>query len=333
MAFALLPMGMIDHPFYALFLWTLLTNFLFLSAILLLTKRLFRDFNVEDKVHRAFILWGMFLGTARYYLMIIGLGQTDTLIALLLVLFFLSHLDERDIISGVLLGAIIQIKILYLPVLGYFVLRGKWKIVFSAAIVFLSTLMLPAAIVGFSGAIRLLKDWKDILSMSVTSQLLNFKNQSIPYGITVLLRKNAYLKDLFLPEQLIYPLAAGFMATAYAGLLKFRRSFSRQNETEHKYFEISLLVIMTLIFAPTSWEAYYINLILPLALTILFTLRCGNKKLMYVFLGMYFFLSCAIGTDITKYIPGVNSHRFTNISLGAVSLAFAMMYARRRKSL
>jgi len=42
---------------------------------------------------------------------------------------------------------------------------------------------------------------------------------------------------------------------------------------------------------------------------------------------MYFILSCAIGTDLTKYIPGVNSFRFINISLGTIFLLFAMIYS------
>jgi len=326
MALALIPIGRITYPAMALFLWSIFCNIIFLSAVLLLTRRLSRDFNAPD-THRYIILWGAFLATARYYLMILGQGQTDALVAFLFVVFLLAYLDKKEILCGVILALILQMKLLFLPLLLYFLVRGRIKLLTSTIVSFFALLFLPACFIGLSETMALLKNWMDILSMTVTSQLLNLKNQSIAYGISVLLLKNSYIKENVRPEYLIYPLSGLFTLFSYMAILWFRRSARNTNEIKHDYIEISMLLIVSLLFAPTSWEAYYVNLIIPLAITILFTLRSRKRGLLCAAMGMYFILSCAIGTDLTKYIPGVNSFRFINISLGTIFLLFAMIYS------
>ena len=325
-ALAFVPIGRMNYPSKALLLWLALVNIAYLSAVFILFSRLFRDFDITD-IERSIIRWVVFLGTARYYLMILGQGQIDTLIALFLVLFLLAYLDGREILCGIILAFILQMKLLFFPALVYFMIRGKFRIIVSTLISFVIFLFLPAFILGFKETVALLKDWGEILSVSVTSQLMNFKNQSIAYGVSVLLFKNSYIKDNIEPKNLVYPLSVFFMTVSYVLLAWLRKHIRNLNEIRNRYVEVAALIVISVLFAPTSWEAYFINLIVPLGVTMLFIFKTRNKTLPYTVLGVYFFLSCAIGTDITKYIPVVRSLRFINISIGTVFLAIAMIYS------
>ncbi|MFH1877809.1 MAG: glycosyltransferase family 87 protein [Candidatus Omnitrophota bacterium] len=325
-ALVMVPFAKIDYPAVSLLLWSLSVNIAFICALFILTRRLSRDFGVTE-TRKYVIMWVTFLGTARYYLMIIGQGQTDAFVTLFFVLFLMAYLDGRHILCGFLIAVILQVKLLFLPMLVYFIFRGKFRIVISGAVFFLLFLFLPSCVIGIRENIVLLGEWKDILKISVTSQLMNFKNQSVAYGISVLLLKNGWIRGHLTPEKLIYPLSAFFTLLSYGALILYGKISSRSRQPGYGYVEVSFLLIMCLLFAPTSWEAYYSALIIPAAFTVLLILKNPGHVFPYAAAAFYFFFSCAIGTDITKYIPGVNSARFINISLGTVFLAAAMASA------
>jgi len=175
-AFLMIPFSKLYYPRSALFWWSVLLTLVFLVALFLLKKQISRDF-VLTKFQETLILWGAFLATLRYYLMILGQGQTDVFTALFLVLFLMAYLRKKDILSGVMLALIFQIKPFFLPILFYFLIKGKMKIVLSCIVAFVAFLFLPCFMVGWSETMLLIKEWKGILGTSIPSQLFNVKNQ------------------------------------------------------------------------------------------------------------------------------------------------------------
>ncbi len=328
-AFFMIPFGKMLYPRTALFWWSTLSIFAYLAALLLLVRQISDDF-MPTNLQRYIILWGAFFATLRYFLMILDQGQTDVFIALFLVLFLMAYLRNKEIFCGVILALILQIKPFFFPVLIYFLLRGKRKLIISTIVAFAGLLFIPCFAIGWGETIALLGEWKEILSMSIPSQILNFKNQSVSSALGILLLKNGVISNAISPEKLIYPISAILTLSAYVMTLRLRRSAQTQNEKKSKYFEVSALIIISVLFSPIAWVAYFVNLLIPFAFTTLLMLRSKKRGLFYACLAFYFILSCAVGTDITKFIPGVNSFHFINISLGTMFLAFVMIHSYKQ---
>ena len=325
-AILFVPFGKFDHPAAALLLWSLLSNLFFLAALVLLARRVQLDFKINDTAKNV-ILWGAAVGTLKYYFMDVAQGQTNTLVALLFVLFLISYIKDRDIACGAVFAAILQMKLMFLPMLLYFLLRRRFKLILSTAVTFAALLALPACWLGAHGALEMTKEWTGILTMSVPSQLLDYKNQSFVYAIVVQLFKIPAVQGAFSAGQLVYPMSAFFTLLVYAAALWIRRSTKRVGEARLKYIEISMLIFAALFFSPLSWGAYYLMLIIPLSITILFTMKSARKAPLYFALGAYFFLTSMYGTDITDWIPVVNTWHFIHLSLGTLFLFFAMLYS------
>jgi len=255
--------------------------------------------------------------------MIIGQGQTDAFVALLLVLFLISYSKNKEILCGIILAFILQIKLFFLPCLFYFLLRGKIKLIFSTVVSFVVLLFMPILIIGPERTITLVKTWLDMLGVSVPSQLVNFKNQSISYGIFSVLSKITNVSA----KPTICAISTSFTIIAYTGLFILRKKLEKLGANIQNYYDVSVVILISILLSPISWEAYYICLIIPIGLTLYLVLQQDKKKLMFSCLSVYFVLSCMVGTDLTKFIPGVNSFRFINISLGTLALAYVLFYS------
>ncbi len=330
-AFIMIPFSRFLYPATALFWWSILLNVTLLAALLLLANRIRHDFNAERQYGFA-ILWGVSIGTLKYYFMNVAQGQTDIIVAFLFVLFLISYIRNRETACGIIFALILQMKLLFVPMLVYFLFRRKIKLLVSTALAFAAFLFVPACALGLSGAFEMIKSWVNILTLSVPSQLLDYKNQSFVYAIVIQLMKNSTVKEMFSPAQLAYPLSAFFTLLAYVVTLWYGKFLRSQDETRFRYLEISILILVTLFFSPISWGAYYINLIIPLGITIYFTLKSAKRRLLYTALGAYMLLTSVYGTDLTDFMPVVNTWHFIHISIGTLFLAFAMLYSYRTYS-
>ena len=328
-AFLMIPFSELYYPRSALFWWSNLLILAFLTALFLLKKQISRDFKLT-KFQEALILWGAFLATLRYYLMILGQGQTDVFTALFFVLFLMTYLRKKDILSGIMLALIFQIKPFFLPILFYFLIKGKMKIVLSCVAAFVGFLFLPCFIVGLSETMLLLKEWKEILSMSIPSQLFNVKNQSVPSFVSGFLLKGNFINRSLSVETLTYSIATILTVSFYLPFVWYGKFVRAGNEIKHKYLEISLLIVTAVLFSPIAWQAYFVNIIISFAFMLYLFIASDKKSLPFAAMAIYFILSCMVGTDITKFIPGVNSMHFINITLGTVFMVFALLYSYHR---
>lgn len=330
-AFFMAPLAAFAYPADALIIWLVISSLAMLAALLLLTRQISSDFGASDNV-RHLILWGTFLVSIKFYLMSLSIGQCDTLIALFFVLFLMAYVRKRDILCGAIFAVILQFKPLFLPALLYLLLTGRIRIVVSAMLWSGALLAAPAVVIGFDKTASLTKDWVEMMTTSVSSQLLNFKNQSLTYlAGKSLLNINA-VKGAIAPDRLLYSLGAAFTLSAYAALLLFRRALKAGEDKGFKYLEVSFLVMITLIFSPLTWTAHFTSLIIPAGVTILFLSASRDRKPAYMALSAFLVLSLAMGTDLTKWLPFPKGARYVNIAFGTIFLMYAMIYSYKQRS-
>jgi len=330
-ALVMIPYGLIGHAPLALNVWFITLNIAMLMALLLLVNHLSASFNISRE-HKFIILWATLIVSLRFYLMSLAVGQIDVIIALLFVFFLLAYVRDKELLSGVILALILQFKPLFLPACFYFLFAGKKKLVLSTVVAFFAFLFIPVLVVGFEQTAMLLKNWVAILEISVPSQLLNYKNQSITYFIGNLLLKNEALEKLISVKDLFYALGGALTLSAYILMLRFKRGLERRGGNKYKYVEVSGVILVTLLFSPIVWVAHFINLIIPFSVTLLFVLNSKKKKALYWALGAFFMLSWVIGTDITNFIPYVNKIHFINIALGTIFLTYALFSSYRQST-
>ena len=325
-AFAMIPLGKLSHQGHALAIWYVISSVALLLALLLVKKQFKLDFGIP-RDWQYIILWGVFFGGLRFYLMNIALGQTDIIVAFLFVLFLMAYIKNREILCGLLLALILQFKLFFLPMTLYFFIIGKRKLVLSTILGFLVFLFIPVCMLRLAKTLSLIQDWTGVLRLTLPSQILNNKNQSIVYAIGNLFLKTGFIKRVFvLPKYLFYSLSTIFTLSSYIVLAHFRRYMYHRDEKKYKYLEISLLIIVSLLFSPITWVSHFVSIFVPLAIAIYFILSSSKRKVLYITAGFYFVLSGMMGTDLTKFLPVVNDLHWINIAVGVVFLSFTIIY-------
>ncbi len=329
-AFFMIPFSMIAYPIHALTVWLIMLNISLLAALLLLIRQIHSDFHISRDV-RYMILWSAFIVSLRFYLLNIDLGQFDVFIALFFVLFLMAYIRGREIVCGIILALIAQFKPQFILILPYFLLSGKKKLVLSALLSFTAFLFAPAALIGFEKTASLLKDCKEALSLSIQSQILDPKNQSITYFVGKSILGISALKASIRADRLFYALSAILTMSAYIPLLLLKRSLKREEDKKFKYLEIALLIIITLLFSPQVWIAQFICIIIPAGITALFLSTSRKKGYIYAALAGFFVLSVIVGTDLTKFTPAIKNMRFINISIGVLFLTYALVESYKQQ--
>jgi len=325
-AFAMIPLGKLSHQGHALAIWYVISSIALLLALLLIKRQFKLDFGIP-RDWQYIILWGVFFGSLRFYLMNIALGQTDIIVAFLFVLFLMAYIKDKEILCGLLFALILQFKLFFLPMGLYFLIIGKRKLVLSTIMGFLLFLFIPVCMLRLGKTLSLIQDWTEVLRLTLPSQILNNKNQSIVYAMGNLLFKADFVKRIFvLPKYLLYSLSAMFTVSIYITMARFRKYMYYRDEKKYKYLEISLLIIASLLFSPITWISHFVSISVPLAIAIYFTLNSPKRKILYIMVGFYFVLSGMMGTDLTKFLPVVNDLHWINIAVGIMFLSFTIIY-------
>ena len=322
-AVGMIPLSMIPYPRVAMLFWLLAGNIVFLAAMLILGRYMKKRVLLDD-VSRVFMLWCLFLGTLRYYLVVICQGQTDGFVSFLLVLLLLAYIGRKEILVGLLFAVLLQMKPFFLPMGLFFLADRKYKTIVSSVVAMLFFVVLPSVFLGVDETIMLTKDWVCMVRESGLSQVMNYKNQSLAYGAVHLAAKIAGLGKMSqLPESVFF--VSGILTVSSLVLfLSLMRCLRRGREWVCVYLTGSVVVAISVLFSPISWEAYYTFLIIPLALIFVLGKIAHREKKMIFYLAGYFLLTLSCGTDITKFIPGINDIRFINVSLGSVFLLYGV---------
>jgi TM2 domain-containing membrane protein YozV len=127
----------------------------------------------------AFLVWLTILAMGKFYVREVGLGQTNLLLAVLVLTALACWMHGRDVAAGALLAVAAVVKpyaVLFLP---YLVARRKWNGAASFVVVLLGALALPAVTYGWSGNLAELHGLWVTVTTSTAPNLIGQDNISI----------------------------------------------------------------------------------------------------------------------------------------------------------
>jgi hypothetical protein len=130
----------------------------------------------DHRMRAALLLLPMFFTPV---LMTFYLGQVNLLIFLLIVLVWLTFVQNRPYASGALLALSVWIKIWPIILIGYFAWKREWKVLLGAVIGLLLIGLLTLALAGVGPTLSFFTDRLPEIS-SGTEQGRDHLNQSIP---------------------------------------------------------------------------------------------------------------------------------------------------------
>jgi hypothetical protein len=152
--------------------------FLSVALVVLLVNRSFAL--LPDRRRSAAFLVGVtVLAMGKFYVREVGLGQSNVLLAVLVLAAVACQCRGRDLAAGAILAAATVVKpyaILFLP---YLAARRKWSGVASFGAVVLGALILPASRYGWSGNLDQLYGWWTVVTTSTAPNLAGQDNVSI----------------------------------------------------------------------------------------------------------------------------------------------------------
>lgn len=210
----------------------------------------------ERRRTTAFLVTLVILAMGKYYIREIGLGQSNALLAVLVVAALAQWRAGRDAPAGALLAAATIVKpyaILFLP---YLVWRRRVPALAAFTSVLAAALLLPAARYGFAGNLLLLQEWWTTVTTSTAPNLAGQDNISIAgmYAAWFGIGRTA---------------SALSAVTGGALLVASGLAIARQTKTAHpEYFDVALLLFLIPLLSPQGWD-YVLLLSTPAVLLLL----------------------------------------------------------------
>ena len=179
-------------------------------------------------------------------------------IALLSLLLLSSINKKNELVSGILLGLLLSIKLFSLPLLICFASLKKFKLLLVSTIVLFCSFLLPFIILGFDQSISLFLEWNPFLTAkTVIDSPYNISLFSIPYrlfGPDQSAQTSYYMYKPFFPNKILFNSAQGIIYLFYfATLFQIIRS-----KTIITKVELSLFI--SLLFNLICWHHYIIIL-------------------------------------------------------------------------
>jgi hypothetical protein len=190
----------------------------------------------------AFLIWLTVLVMGKFYVREVGLGQSNLLLAVLVLAAVARWYRGRDAAAGALLAAATIVKpyaVLFLP---YLVARRKWSGVAGYGAVILGALILPAARYGWSGNIEQLHGWWTIVTTSTAPNLAGQDNVSIAGMYAAWLGVGAAAGWLGVATGLVLAIACAWAVWKGARL------------ASPDYLDASLLLFAIPLLSPQGWD-------------------------------------------------------------------------------
>jgi uncharacterized membrane protein len=215
--------------------------FLSVALVVLLVNRSFALLP-DRRRNAAFLIGITVLAMGKFYVREVGLGQSNLLLAVLVLAAVACWYRGRDVAAGALLAAATIVKpyaILFLP---YLVARRKWSGVASFGAVLIGALVLPAARYGWSGNLEQLHGWWTVVTTSTAPNLAGQDNVSIA--------------GMFAAWMGVGPAAAALAAaTALALVLACAWAVWRGSRmASPEYLDAALLLFLIPLLSPQGWD-------------------------------------------------------------------------------
>ena len=220
----------------------------------------------------AFLVWLTILAMGKFYVREVGLGQTNLLLAVLVLTALACWMRGRDVAAGALLAAAAVVKpyaVLFLP---YLVARRKWNAAASFVVVLLGALALPVVTYGWSGNLSQLHEWWVVITTSTAPNLTNQDNISIA---------GMYAAWLGIGGAATWLSAVTSLALVAAGAWAVARG-SRVASPD--YLDAALLLFLVPILSPQGWD-YVLLVSTPAIMLLLDRLDLLDKTTRWLLVG------------------------------------------------
>jgi hypothetical protein len=152
--------------------------FLSVALVVLLVNRSY--VLLPDRRRRAaFLISLTVLAMGKFYVREVGLGQSNLLLAVLVLAAVAGWLRGRETVPGMLLATATIVKPYAIVFLPYLVARRKWAGAGGFAGVVMGALLLPAVTYGWAGNVGELRGWWHVVTSSTAPNLAGQDNVSI----------------------------------------------------------------------------------------------------------------------------------------------------------
>ena len=274
--FIILLIPFTGNYFITEFMWCLLSCFLLYRSFKLFYQYLIS----EGLTPKEYKIWAWILLVLSYQFASNNLGMVQMTIFLLWAILESLKLTKngQEVLGGLLLGAIINIKIMPVVMLGYLFYRGYLKSFFIAIATAILLLFSPTIFWGFDYNLMLLTDWWKIINPTNAEHLMEtgIGTHSMVAFLPVFLTetvgelpydRNIFDLDLDTAIRITHIAILGLIAVS---LLYFRSwPFTKEKDDIKSIWEISYFMLLIPLIIPHQ-QKYAFLLVIPMVAYVLF---------------------------------------------------------------
>ena len=259
-------------------LWLLLTYFFYCRSFLLIKENLpLTDAKLSSKTYSLWVFLTLLLTVKMLIENVFAVQITPLLLWGMLESLSLANSKSRPILAGILMGLLINIKIMPIILLGYFAYRGYFKTVIACIVAFIILLFLPSLFIGHSYNMFLLGKWWAVVSPfnaehnieTITDELRVNLGALIPaYTMDVQhifnggeIKRNFTNLNPLLVRKLITLASAVLAVLSFTFLRTF--PFKKENNPLKTFWEASYFLLLIPLLMPHQ-QQYALLLSLPL---------------------------------------------------------------------
>ena len=196
----------------------------------------------DRRLSQRTLMWFAIVLMAKFYARELLLGQTNLLLAVLILSGLVAIQNARPMTAGGLMGLAVFVKPYALVLFPWLLVTQRWPAATTAAGVVAIGLLLPSVVYGWTGNLDLLGEWLRTLRTSTTPNLLNNDNVSIA----------AMWAKWVGPGSLATGFASLTMVGALAlAIVVWRR---RRAVAAPEYLESALLMLLIPLLSPQGWD-------------------------------------------------------------------------------
>jgi hypothetical protein len=201
------------------------------------------------------LTWLVVLCMAKFYLREINLGQSNTLLGVLLVGALLAEQVDSPRVAGALVAIGLFVKPYAVILVPWLALVGGAPALVTAGAVMAGGLLLPALTYGWSGNLHLLAGWYRTVTDTTAPNLLTPENISVATMWAKWLGEGPVATGLALATVVVLLGAAAFV-------------MARRRGVENPgYLEFGLLMLLVPLISPQGWD-YVLILSVPALLVV-----------------------------------------------------------------
>ncbi|MBK9581405.1 MAG: DUF2029 domain-containing protein [Saprospiraceae bacterium] len=274
--FIILLIPFTGNYFITEFMWCLLSCFLLYRSFKLFYQYLIS----EGLTPKEYKIWAWILLILSYQFASNNIGMVQMTIFLLWAILESLKLTKngQEVLGGLLLGAIINIKIMPVVMLGYLFYRGYLKAFFVAIATAILLLFSPTIFWGFDYNLILLTDWWKIINPTNAEHLMEtgIGTHSMVAFLPVFLtetvgelpyNRNIFNLDLDTAIRITHMAILGLISVS---LLYFRSwPFTKEKDDIKSIWEISYFMLLIPLIIPHQ-QKYAFLLVIPMVAYVLF---------------------------------------------------------------